>query len=52
MAASVKALVRLAAIDENAFLGAAYLMTQDAYVLVSRKGKGGAVELSSDVYRR
>jgi hypothetical protein len=41
----VKALVRLASVDENALLGAAYLMTADAYVLVSRKGKGGAVEL-------
>jgi hypothetical protein len=43
MAASV--VVRLAAVDENALLGAAYVMTEDAYVLVSRKGKGGAVEL-------
>ncbi len=37
--------VRLASVDENALLGAAYAMTADAYVLVSRKGKGGAVEL-------
>ncbi len=37
--------VRLASIDENALLGAAYMMTQDAYVLVGRKGKGGTVEL-------
>lgn len=39
------AVVRLAAVDENALLGAAYAMTEDAYVLVSRKGRGGAVEL-------
>lgn len=39
------AVVRLAAVDENALLGAAYVMTEDAYVLVSRKGRGGAVEL-------
>ena len=45
MAASTKAVVRLASVDENALLGAAYLMTQDAYVLVNRKGKGGSVEL-------
>lgn len=45
MAASSKAVVRLASVDESALLGAAYLMTQDAYVLVSRKGKGGSVEL-------
>ena len=37
--------VRLAVADENAFLGAAYLLTRDAYVLVSRKGKTGRVEL-------
>ncbi len=37
--------VRLAAVDEQALLGAAYVLTGDAYVLVSRKGKGGAVEL-------
>lgn len=37
--------VRLASVDENALLGAAYVMTEDAYVLVSRKGKGGCVEL-------
>lgn len=43
MAAS--AVVRLASVDENALLGAAYLMTRDAYVLVSRRGKAGAVEL-------
>lgn len=43
MAASVT--IRLAAVDENALLGAAYVLTPDAYVLVSRKGKGGAVEL-------
>lgn len=42
---SSKAVVRLAAVDENPLFGAAYLMTQDAYVLVSRKGKGGSVEL-------
>jgi hypothetical protein len=41
---SSKVLVRLTSVDENALLGAAYLMTQDAYVLVSRKGKGGCVE--------
>lgn len=45
MAASAKAVVRLASVDESALLGAAYLMTRDAYVLVNRKGKGGAVEL-------
>ena len=39
------ATVRLASVDENALLGAAYMLTQDAYVLVSRKGKGGSVEL-------
>lgn len=39
------AVVRLAAADENALLGAAYLMTREAYVLVSRKGKAGCVEL-------
>lgn len=39
------AVVRLASVDENALLGAAYVMTEDAYVLVSRKGRGGAVEL-------
>ena len=38
-------MVRLAAIDELAFLGAAHALTADAYVLVSRKGKSGAVEL-------
>jgi hypothetical protein len=41
----MKAVVRLASVDENALLGAGYLMTQDAFVLVRRKGKGGAVEL-------
>ncbi|MBI2385252.1 MAG: hypothetical protein HYV14_04475 [Elusimicrobia bacterium] len=41
----MKALVRLPSVDEEALLGAAYVMTEDAYVLVSRKGKGGAVEL-------
>ncbi|MCR4296009.1 MAG: hypothetical protein NUW21_10770, partial [Elusimicrobia bacterium] len=39
------AVVRLSSVDENALLGAAYVMTEDAYVLVSRKGRGGAVEL-------
>lgn len=39
------AVVRLPSVDENALLGAAYLMTEDAYVLVSRKGRGGSVEL-------
>lgn len=39
------AVVRLASVDEDALLAAAYLMTAAAYVLVSRKGKGGAVEL-------
>lgn len=43
MAASVT--VRLASVDEHALLGAAYVLSSDAYVLVSRKGKGGAVEL-------
>lgn len=43
MAASI--VVRLASVDENALLGAAYVMTEDAFVLVSRKGRGGAVEL-------
>lgn len=43
--ASSKVVVRLASVDENALLGAAYLMTQDAYALVTRKGKGGAVAL-------
>ncbi len=43
MAASV--VVRLASVDEHALLGAAYVMTQDAYALVTRKGKGGNVEL-------
>lgn len=37
--------VRLSSVDEIALLGAAYLLTEDAFVLVSRKGKGGAVEL-------
>lgn len=41
----MKAVVRLASVDEDALLGAAYLMTEDAFVLVSRKGRGGAVEL-------
>lgn len=41
----MKATVRLPSVDENALLGAAYLMTEEAYVLVSRKGKGGAVDL-------
>lgn len=41
----MKTLVRLPTVDENALLGAAYAMTEDAFVLVSRKGKGGAVEL-------
>ena len=41
----MKALVRLRSVDENALLGAAYLMTDEAFVLVSRKGKDGAVEL-------
>lgn len=41
----MKATVRLPSVDENALLGAAYAMTADAFVLVSRKGKGGAVEL-------
>lgn len=41
----MKASVRLASVDENALLGAAYLMTDEAFVLVSRKGKGGRVEL-------
>lgn len=40
-----KAVIRLASVDEHALLGAAYVMTEDAYVLVSRRGKGGAVEL-------
>ena len=40
-----KAVVRLGAVDENALLGAAYLLSEDAWVLVSRKGKAGAVEL-------
>ncbi len=39
------ATVRLASVDENALLGAAYLMTRDAFVLVARNGKGGSVEL-------
>ncbi|MDD5304462.1 MAG: hypothetical protein PHS14_15300 [Elusimicrobia bacterium] len=37
--------ILLASVDENALLGAAYLMTEDAYVLVARKGKSGSVEL-------
>lgn len=41
----MKALVRLPSVDEEALLGAAYAMTRDAYVLVTRKGRGGAVEL-------
>lgn len=41
----MKAIVRLPSVDEDALLGAAYVMTEDAFVLVSRKGKGGAVEL-------
>jgi hypothetical protein len=40
-----KTVVRIASVDENALLGAAYLLTGEAYVLVSRKGKTGAVEL-------
>ena len=43
--ASPKAVIRLASVDENALLGAACMMTRDAYVLASRKGKAGAVEL-------
>ena len=42
---SSKAVVRLASVEENALLGAAYVMTQDAYVLVKRSGKAGSVEL-------
>jgi len=42
---STKAMVSLASVDENALLGAAYLLTGEAYVLVSRKGKAGSVEL-------
>ena len=42
---SASATVRLASVDENALLGAAYLMTRDAFVLAVRKGKGGSVEL-------
>lgn len=41
----MKAVLRLAFVDELALLGAAYVMTQDAYALVTRKGKGGKVEL-------
>lgn len=41
----MKATVRLSSVDEVALLGAAYLMTGSAYVLVTRKGRGGAVEL-------
>lgn len=37
--------VRLASVDEDAFLGAAYALTADAYVLVEKKGKGGSVIL-------
>lgn len=37
--------VRLAAVDEDALLGAAYALTADAYVLVEKKGKGGSVVL-------
>lgn len=37
--------VRLAPVDEQSLLGAAYLMTGDAYALVTRKGKAGSVEL-------
>jgi len=43
MPASV--IVRLASVDEQALLGAAYAMTGEAYALVTRKGKGGSVEL-------
>jgi len=39
------AVVRFASVDEQAFLGAAYALTADAYALVTRKGKGGSVEL-------
>ena len=42
---SASIVVRLAAIDEDAFLGAAYALTADAYVLVEKKGKGGSVVL-------
>lgn len=38
-------IVRFAAVDELALLGAAYAMTDEAYALVTRKGKGGSVEL-------
>lgn len=37
--------VRLPAVDEDALFGAAYLLTEHAYVLLTRKGKGGSVEL-------
>jgi hypothetical protein len=37
--------VRLATVDVNALLGAAYAMTDVAYSLVGRNGKGGTVEL-------
>lgn len=39
------AIVRFASVDEQALLGAAYVMTDEAYALVTRKGKGGSVEL-------
>jgi len=39
------AVVRFAAVDELALLGAAYAMTGSAYALVTRKGRGGSVEL-------
>ena len=43
MAGSV--VIRLASVDEDALLGAAYALTADAYVLVEKKGKGGAVTM-------
>ncbi len=40
-----RAVVRFSSVDEDALLGAAYVMTEDAYALVTRRGKGGSVEL-------
>lgn len=42
---SNRVVVTIPSVDENALLGAAYLLTDEAYVFVSRKGKSGSVEL-------
>jgi hypothetical protein len=42
---SERVVVNIPSVDENALLGAAYLLSEEAWVIVSRKGKAGAVEL-------